>query len=141
MRDVADCASLRIGRIDASEITSVRPSAQRRGVHAFSLRNSAGISATITQYGGRIAELLAPVAGGSRNVTLGFDRLEPYLSDSRHLGAIAGRYANRIGDGRFILDGREHQLPANDGRNTLHGGPDGFAYRVWQAEQTARRCG
>ncbi len=56
------------------------------------------------------------------------------LSDRMHIGAIAGRYANRIGSGRFILDGREYRLPLNDGRNTLHGGPGGFAYLVWQAE-------
>jgi len=103
-------------------------------VQAFSLRSSTGLSATIAQYGARITELLVPAAGETRNVTLGFDRLEPYLSDSRHLGAVAGRYANRIGGARFTLDGREHRLPANDGRNTLHGGPGGFAYRVWQAE-------
>lgn len=104
------------------------------GVQAFSLRSSTGLSATITQYGARITELLVPVAGGERNVTLGFDRLEPYLSDRVNLGAVAGRYANRIGGGRFSLDGREYQLPQNEGRNTLHGGPDGFSYRVWQAE-------
>ena len=104
------------------------------GVQAFSLRSSAGLSATITQYGARIAELLVPVAGGARNVTLGFDRLEPYLSDRVNLGAVAGRYANRIGGGRFALDGREYRLPQNEGRNTLHGGPEGFSYRVWHAE-------
>ena len=103
-------------------------------VQAFSLRSSTGLSATVTKYGARIAELLVPVAGGARNVTLGFDRLEPYLSDSVNLGAVAGRYANRIGGGRFTLDGREYRLPQNEGRNTLHGGPDGFSYRVWQAE-------
>ena len=50
------------------------------------------------------------------------------------MARVAGRYANRIGGARFTLDGREYRLPANDGRNTLHGGPNGFAYRVWQAE-------
>jgi aldose 1-epimerase len=103
-------------------------------VQAFSLRSSAGMSATIAQYGARIAELLVPTAGGARNVTLGFDRLEPYLSDSRNLGAVVGRYGNRIGGARFTLDGREYRLPANDAGNTLHGGPGGFSYRVWQAE-------
>jgi aldose 1-epimerase len=103
-------------------------------VNAFSLRSSTGLSATILQYGGRIAELHVPVAGGVRNVTLGFDHLEPYLSDDMHIGAIAGRYANRVRGARFTLDGREYLLPANNGRNTLHGGPRGFAYHVWQAE-------
>jgi aldose 1-epimerase len=76
-----------------------------RPVHAFSLRSGSGLRAAITQYGGRIAELFVPTPGGERNVTLGFDRLEPYLSDSMHIGAIAGRYANRIGGGRFTLGG------------------------------------
>jgi aldose 1-epimerase len=105
-----------------------------QAVQAFSLRSGAGLSATFTQYGARLVELVVPVAGKPRNVTLGFDRLEPYLSDSMHIGAVAGRYANRIGGARFTLDGRERRLPANDGRNTLHGGPGGFAFRVWQAE-------
>ena len=103
-------------------------------VHAFCLRSSTGLSATIAEYGARITDLVVPVEGGARNVTLGFDRLEPYLSDSRHLGAVAGRYANRIGGASFVLDGREYRLPANDGRNTLHGGSRGFAYLVWRAE-------
>jgi aldose 1-epimerase len=103
-------------------------------VHAFTLRNSTGLTATITQYGGRIAALCVPVRAGLRNVTLGFDRLEPYLSDGAHLGALTGRYANRIGGGRFVLDGREYHLPINNGANTLHGGPGGFAVLVWHAE-------
>ena len=61
-------------------------------VQAFSLRSSSGLSATIAQYGARITELLVPTAGGARNVTLGFDRLEPYLSDDRHLGAVAAAW-------------------------------------------------
>ncbi len=103
-------------------------------VHAFTLRSSAGLTATITQYGGRIAALSVPMPEGPRNVTLGFDRLEPYLSDVAHLGAITGRYANRISNGRFTLDGRDYTLPINSAGNTLHGGPGGFAYKVWQAE-------
>ncbi len=103
-------------------------------VHAYTLRDSTGVSATILQYGARLAALEVPVAAGVRNVTLGHDRLEPYLADAAHLGAIAGRYANRIAGGRFSLDGREHRLSVNNGGNTLHGGVDGFAARIWQAE-------
>ena len=105
-----------------------------RAVHAFTLRGSTGLTATITQYGGRLAELLVPVGASVRNVTLGFDRLVPYLADGAHLGALTGRYANRIGGGRFTLDGRDYSLPINNGGNTLHGGPGGFAYQVWDAE-------
>ncbi len=103
-------------------------------VHAYSLRDPGGLNATIIQYGARLAALEVPVAAGARNVTLGFETLEPYLTDGAHLGAIAGRYANRIAGGRFVLDGREHRLSVNNGGNTLHGGADGFAARVWQAE-------
>ena len=100
----------------------------------FHCAAGAGLSATITQYGAQIADLIVPTAGGPRNVTLGFDRLEPYLSDTMNLGSVVGRYGNRIGGGRFTLDGREYRLPQNNGRNSLHGGPGGFSYLVWQAE-------
>ena len=103
-------------------------------VHAYTLRDPAGLSATVIQYGARLAALEVPVAAGARNVTLGFGTLEPYLADGAHLGAIAGRYANRIAGGRFVLDGREHRLSVNNGANTLHGGAAGFARAVWQAE-------
>lgn len=103
-------------------------------VHAYTLRDSGGLSATVIQYGARLTTLEVPVAAGVRNVTLGFDALAPYLSDAAHLGAIAGRYANRIAGGRFVLDGREYRLSVNNGANTLHGGTVGFAHAVWQAE-------
>ena len=103
-------------------------------VHAFTLTSRTGLEAVVIQYGGRLASLKVALPDGPRDITLGFDSLEPYLADPAHLGAITGRYANRIGGGRFVLDGREYRLPVNNAGNTLHGGPDGFAYRVWQAE-------
>ncbi len=103
-------------------------------VHAFTLRDPGGLTATVIQYGARLAALEVPVAAGARNVTLGFESLDPYLADGAHLGAIAGRYANRIAGGRFSLDGHDHALSVNNGGNTLHGGAVGFAHVVWQAE-------
>lgn len=103
-------------------------------VHAFTLRGESGLTAIVTEYGGRLCRLDAPTPAGPRNVTLGFDSLAPYLSDGAHLGALTGRYANRIAGGRFTLDGRAYELPRNNGGNTLHGGPDGFACRVWRGE-------
>jgi aldose 1-epimerase len=108
-------------------------------IHAFTLGSAGGLSAVVTQYGGRLVALDVPVAAvaaklGKRRVVLGFDRLEPYLGDGAHLGAITGRYANRIAGGRFTLDGKTYQLPLNNGGNTLHGGPVGFGSRVWHAE-------
>jgi aldose 1-epimerase len=103
-------------------------------VHEFTLGGAGGLSATIIEYGGRIATLSVPTASGPRNVNLGCGTLEAWLADRSHLGALAGRYANRIGGGRFVLDGKEYRLPQNNGANTLHGGPGGFAYRVWTGE-------
>lgn len=101
-------------------------------VPLFTLRGD-GLEADVFGYGARIAALRVPVAGGWRNVTLGHAALEPYVTEHSHLGATAGRFANRIGGARFTLDGKTYDLPANNGPNTLHGGPDGFAYRLWAA--------
>jgi aldose 1-epimerase len=103
-------------------------------VHAFVIGSASGLSASIIEYGGRIVTLDVPTAGGKRNVNLGFETLDGWLADTSHLGALTGRYANRIGGGRFVLDGTEYRLPLNNGTNTLHGGPGGFAYRVWAGE-------
>lgn len=105
-----------------------------RKVHAFTLTDASGQQAVITQYGGRLASWTTPMPGGPREVTLGFPTLEPYLADPAHLGALTGRYANRIRGGRFVLDGVEYHLPVNAPGCTLHGGPGGFAYKVWDAE-------
>ena len=66
---------------------------------------------------------------------LGFDTAREYWVNAPYLGATVGRYANRLGQGRFSLDGVDHTLAVNDGRNHLHGGPTGFHRRLWQVEQ------
>ncbi|WP_440098910.1 aldose epimerase family protein [Streptosporangium sp. H16] len=66
------------------------------------------------------------------DVVLGYDNLGDYLTRSRYFGAVVGRYGNRIAGGRFTLDGRAHELPVNNGPNSLHGGPQGFDTRVWR---------
>jgi aldose 1-epimerase len=103
-----------------------------REIGAWRLGGS-GVSATIIEYGARIAALEAPVAGSRRNVALGFRSLAEYLEDRACLGAICGRYANRISGGKFSLDGRSFELPRNNGNNTLHGGLVGFHLLPWQA--------
>ncbi len=103
-------------------------------IRAYDLGTPDGLGATIITFGGRLVSLNVPTVSGKRNVNLGFPRLDPWLEDRAHLGAITGRYANRINGGRFMLDGTEYRLPLNNGTNTLHGGPEGFAYRVWAAE-------
>lgn len=92
-----------------------------------------GMAASIVEYGAALRDLVVPLpGGGTLGVVLGFDRLEDYVLHSPHAGAIAGRYANRIGNGRFTLDGVTYDLPRNQaGRHTLHGGGNGFGKRPW----------
>ena len=89
----------------------------------------------VLTYGGVIQTLEVPDAEGEvENVVLGFADLDGYVSeDDPYFGSLIGRYGNRIAEGRFTLDGETHQLPLNDGPNTLHGGPVGFSERVWTA--------
>jgi aldose 1-epimerase len=90
----------------------------------------------VLSYGGVIAAIEAPDrAGRAANVVLGFADLASYLERSPFFGCITGRYANRIADGRFVLDGRTYQVPLNDGPNALHGGGMGLDKRVWKVEE------
>lgn len=108
-------------------------------VEAFTLRNSAGMEVRFMSYGGIILSLTAPDRHGTfADITLGYDSLEPYFQNSAFLGAIIGRYCNRIGGARFELDGREYRLPPNDPPNHLHGGPKGFHKVVWAVEPFVR---
>ena len=96
-----------------------------------------GLRVQLSDYGARIVRVLAPDRHGQPgDVTLGQGQLEPYLTQpqARYFGAVVGRYANRIAGARFSLDGREYHLSANDGPNTLHGGPGGFHARLWAAQ-------
>ncbi len=86
----------------------------------------------ITNYGGIITEIIAPdKKGNPGNVVLGFDNLDQYLAGHPAFGPIVGRYANRIANGTFELDGNTYSLTINDGNNTLHGGSVGFDDVVW----------
>jgi aldose 1-epimerase len=99
---------------------------------AYSLRNSSGLEVDFLDYGGRITSIRVPDRGGiAEDVTPGYDRLEDYARDPLYLGAIVGRYANRIGGSRFALDGHEYLLTPNEGANQLHGGPGGFHQATW----------
>jgi aldose 1-epimerase len=105
-----------------------------RTVHSWRLGEANGILVDVLTYGARIAGIEVPAPGGRRRVALTLPDCAAYLADTSHQGAIAGRFANRIAGARFTLDGTTYDLPANNGPNTLHGGPGGFAYRLWHAE-------
>lgn len=93
------------------------------------------LKAAVISYGAALAALEVPCGDVAIDVALGYDRLEDYIAGTGCLGGTPGRCANRIARGRFSLDGREYVLPANDGENHLHGGPEGFSRRVWEAEE------
>jgi aldose 1-epimerase len=102
-------------------------------VDLFVLGRPDGVEASILTYGAALQALLAPDRDGQRgNVALGFDTLAGYVENEGHyFGATVGRYANRIGEARFALDGVVHEIDRNDGQNCLHGGARGFDTRVW----------
>jgi aldose 1-epimerase len=106
-------------------------------VYRYTLKNSRGLKAVITNYGGIILELWTPdKTGTTGDVVLGFDSLSGYLQKGNpYLGALVGRYANRIGQAMFSLDGKIYKLAANNGPNALHGGLKGFDKKVWTVDQ------
>jgi aldose 1-epimerase len=105
-------------------------------VERWTLSNG-DMTVRVLTYGGVIQTLEVPDAGGEvENVVLGFDDLAGYVEDNNpgpYFGALIGRYGNRIAGGTFTLDGATYQLPLNNGPNTLHGGPESFDRRVWEA--------
>jgi aldose 1-epimerase len=105
-------------------------------VSIYFLKNK-DISASITNYGGRVVNLLVPDKNGKMiDVAIGFDSYKGFRdSKEPYFGALIGRYGNRIAKGKFSLDGVTYKLPLNNGPNTLHGGPGGFHNVVWDATQ------
>lgn len=107
----------------------------------YTLKNAAGMEVCITNFGGRIVSIMVPDKNGEmKDVVLGFDNVYNY-ADAEHtpsdFGACIGRYANRIDQGKFTLEGQTYQLPQNDGKNCLHGGPKGWQYAVYTGAQTS----
>ena len=102
----------------------------------FVLKNSNNMEVCIINFGGRIVSLMVPDKNGMmRDVVLGFDSIQDYIKYPSDFGATIGRYANRINQGRFTLDGKEYQLPQNNYGHCLHGGPRGFQYVVFDGVQ------
>lgn len=104
-----------------------------REVSRYFLTNANGLEVAVTNYAAAITSLKTPDRQGNiADVVLGFDSLESYLNDKVFMGAVVGRYANRIAKARFVLDGKEYRLTANNGANTLHGGTNGFFKKLWE---------
>ena len=105
-------------------------------VDLYTLTNARGAEAKIITYGGIVVSLKVPDRNGKlADVVLGYDNLDGYLNhNDPYMGAIIGRYANRIARGKFTLDGHEYTLSVNNGENHLHGGLRGFDKVVWNAK-------
>ena len=113
---------------------------QEKKVELFTLKNQNGMEVCITNYGGRVVSLVVPDKDGNpTDVVLGYDNIAQYadtLNSPSDYGSSVGRYANRIKNGKFTLNGQEYQLKQNDGPNCLHGGgATGWLHRVYDAEQ------
>ena len=111
-------------------VDSVKP------VKLYTLKNAAGMEVCVTNFGGRIVSIMVPDKNGEmKDVVLGFDNINDYQNVPSDFGASIGRYANRINQGKIVVDGEEIQLPQNNFGHCLHGGPQGWQYQVYEANQ------
>lgn len=100
----------------------------------YTLKNKSGMEVCITNFGGRIVSIMVPDKDGKmQDVVLGFDNIDDYIRIPSDFGASIGRYANRIAQGRFVLENDTIQLPQNNFGHCLHGGPQGWQYQVCDA--------
>lgn len=106
-----------------------------QAVDLYTLTNQNGLKARITNYGAILVSMEAPDRQGNlADLTLGYDNLEQYIKRGSFFGATVGRYANRIGGAKFVLDGVEYKLAVNSGPNHIHGGKKGFDKVLWKLE-------
>ncbi|MEM6979295.1 MAG: aldose epimerase family protein, partial [Planctomycetota bacterium] len=106
-------------------------------IRLYTLKNDAGTTVKVTNYGAIITSILAADRNGQfGDITLGYDRVEDYINavNKPYFGAVVGRYGNRIAGGAFTLDGETYELLKNNGPNHLHGGAIGFDKVVWDAD-------
>lgn len=100
----------------------------------YTLTNAKGASVTLSEIGAGIVSIIVPDKEGNlADVVLGYEKPESYFGDGPFLGKVPGRFANRIALGKFTLNGKEYNLPINNGVNHLHGGPEGFSNKVWES--------
>ncbi|MES2393318.1 MAG: galactose-1-epimerase, partial [Acidobacteriota bacterium] len=107
-------------------------------VEAWTLSGAGGLTVEVLSLGGIVRRMVVPDGrGAATDVVLGFSDLDAYLNDRHYLGAIAGRVAGRIAEGRFAIDGEMYQLSRNEGANHLHGGFEGFNKKLWDVTSGA----
>ncbi len=139
---IASCCqeaqNLTASGLDATAFDTV---VNNKPVKLYTLTNATGMEVTITNFGGRVVSILVPDKDGQmQDVVLGYNNVAQYadsVNSPSDFGAAIGRYANRIKDGKITIGGEEIQLPQNNFGHCLHGGPSGWQYQVYDAEQTS----
>lgn len=127
---LSNCSTVKVSK------TPFGSTSNGTAVDLFTLENSSGMQAKITNYGGIITQLHVPDQNGELgDVVLGYDKLSSYIKASPYFGCIAGRYANRIAKGQFKIGETTYNLATNNGDNHLHGGNVGFDKQVWAAKE------
>lgn len=106
-------------------------------IRKATLRAAGGLQAEVIEYGAALQAIRVPVGEGYKNILLGFETLAGYEADTSYQGVIVGRYANRLDQARFIIDGATYHVTANEGANCLHGGTRGLSKRAWQLDEGA----
>jgi aldose 1-epimerase len=113
-----------------------------QAVALYTLTNAKGMQVSITPWGATVVSIMVPDRNGKfGDVVLGFDNVEGYRANTAYIGAIVGRYGNRIAKGAFKLDGKTYTLARNNGDNHLHGGTAGFDKRLWTAREISSSAG
>ncbi len=104
-------------------------------LQVFELVNQQGVKLTATNFGGKVISLWVPDKNGQlADVVLGYDQMADYITGNPYFGALIGRFANRIANGQFELEGKKYALCVNNRNNALHGGPHGFHNVAWKVE-------
>lgn len=109
-------------------------------VNLYTLKNKKGMEVCITNFGGRIVSIMVPDKNNQmKDVVLGFDNIVDYINVPSDFGAAIGRYANRIKEGKLVIDGKTIQLPQNNFGHCLHGGPNGWQYQVYKVIRSDKK--
>lgn len=126
-----EAPQITMSKLDVAKFQTVVDSTT---TNLYTLKNKSGMEVCITNFGGRIVSIMVPDKNGTmQDVVLGFDSIADYINIPSDFGASIGRYANRINQGRFDLNGTVIQLPQNNFGHCLHGGPKGWQYQMYDA--------
>lgn len=106
-------------------------------IYKYIITNESGASVELCNLGATIVSVIVPDKNGKLgDVCLGYRKAESYINDGPYFGKTPGRFSNRIGKGKFELNGKTYTLPLNDGNNHLHGGPEGFSNKIWASRKS-----